>query len=88
MYIFTNGRCFVHNASKLPLRVACGKDTWHLIDSKEDLRGFPLNLVDTRGTIVQASSPKEENYKQWVKQRGVREIWMEPLNWNEMYVIW
>ena len=47
-----------------------------------------MNLVDTCGTIMQASSLKEENYKEWVKQQGACEIWMEPLSWNEMYVIW
>ena len=88
MYIFLNGQYFYHDALKHLLYIACGKDTWHLIDLNENWRGFPLNLADTCGTIVQASSLKEENYKEWVKQQGACEIWMEPLSWNEMYVIW
>ena len=47
-----------------------------------------MNLADTHGTIVQASSLKEENYKELVKQQGACEIWMELLSWNEMYAIW
>ena len=88
MYFFSKDGFFRHDASKPLPGYALRRGTWHLMDSNEQWQGFPVSLTNTRGVIVQASSPEEENYMEWVKQRRAREIWMDPVGWNEMYVIW
>ena len=63
--------------------------TWHLVDSNEDLEKLPSHLRLSKGQIVQATSPKLSRYKEWTKQWSpfATLLWMEPLGWQELYVM-
>jgi hypothetical protein len=66
---------------------ALTEDTWHLVDSNMHLESIPVNLEETLGQIIQASSPQPKRYKEWAKQKSAKELYLEPLEWGELYVI-
>jgi hypothetical protein len=66
---------------------ALTKDTWHLVDPNIYLESLLANLEETLGQIIQATSPQPKWYKEWAKQKNAKKLYLEPLEWEELYVI-
>ncbi|KXS13829.1 hypothetical protein M427DRAFT_58081 [Gonapodya prolifera JEL478] len=62
--------------------------TWALSDSQEDVEPPCRAFVrEPRLIIVQATSPKEDRYKEWIKQTDGVVYWMNPWTWPEMWFV-
>lgn len=62
--------------------------TWALSDSNQNVEP-PCSAFtrEPRLVVIQATSPKEDRYKEWIKQTGGDVYWMNPWTWPEMWFV-
>ena len=65
----------VFQCSKEQLQQWCDKSSWYIVDTCEPF------TVDAGGNALLITSPKEERYKEWAKQRSAVKFYIP--NWTE-----
>ncbi|KXS09128.1 hypothetical protein M427DRAFT_141376 [Gonapodya prolifera JEL478] len=86
VYFSQEGVRFYGASSSSTVSFAPG--AWALADSNQGVQPPCEAFVQqTAAIVIQATSPKEVRYKEWLKQRKGKVYWMNPWDWPEMWFV-